>query len=100
MIENKFIPKYQPGQIIYAISFSNDSDRTDDHMDTVDDWSKDYARIYEVEIETIYITKTGIEYWLHDPGKPDASWGDSVIENHVSDNIDELLNYLKNKWKL
>ena len=91
------IPKYYPNDVVYAVSFSNEDDNK--HKKVTSEWDMNYARIYKVIIIDINISITGISYWLKD-AKSKAEWGDSVPEFHVNTDINVLLQFLINKWKL
>ena len=93
------VPKYVIGQLVYAIALSNDSVDNIKQAITVDEWDRDFAKIFQVEIESIYINKTGIEYCVKDieDGK---EWGGEVLEEHISADPFELFRYLAKRWKL
>lgn len=93
------IPKYHVGQLLYAISFSNDSIDNIDQAAKQDEWGRDFARIHKAQVDSISIGTDGISYWLKD-AKDDTAYGDSIYEKYVSDNIDYLVEILLNRWKL
>lgn len=96
---SSYIPKYIPGQRLYAISFHNDSSTKYVHEEKIDDWSMDFARIHKVYVESISIGQDGISYWLKDAINGE-DYGDSVYEEFVSDTLSNLLEILTKRWKL
>ena len=95
-----FIPKYKPGQIVYALAYSNeDTDRTLKER-KVDNWDTNFAKIFTVEICYIGISKTGIEYTLSYPNDTDNEWSEPFDENMISDDKQVLINKLIEKWRL
>ena len=98
MALKNYRPKYNPGDIVYAISFSNED--TTSNAETVPEFECNYARIYKVEIVSVYINKESIEYLLRDLKGKKEEWGCDVLEEHISKNINNLYKYLNNKWKL
>lgn len=88
--------KYNVGEKVYAISFHNDSFFK--HTPKVDEWEKDYARIYEVFITSISIDSKSISYWLK--GLDGEEWGDCVTEEYVSSNLQDLYKILEKRWRV
>lgn len=92
-------PKYEVGQAVFAIAFSNDSIDNAIQAAKVDEWSRDFARVYRTIISEITINSEGVFYLLKDI-KSGEDWGEEVREEHVSDNVDDLFRYLMNRWKI
>lgn len=93
------IPKFHVGQLLYAVSFSNDSV---DHLNQavkMDEWERDFARIHKVQVDTISIGSEGITYWLKQ-AKTGEEYGDSVEEQYISTDYNDLIKILINRWKL
>jgi hypothetical protein len=82
---------YQPNSKVFAINrIHKDSKPTNS------------ITIYEAIVESISVSYNKrkncrvIEYWLKTPeGK---SWGDCVDQSEVSDNFDELIQFIKPAW--
>ena len=91
------IPKYYPDDVVYAISFNNED--TSNSKTTTDEWDMNYARIYKVIVIDVSIAKDGIRYYLQD-FKDKEEWGDSVPDVNVNKDINVLLQFLINKWKI
>jgi hypothetical protein len=101
-MSNKIInlkPKYNPGDIVYAISIESELNNDGKPRD---EWSKNYSKIYKVEVDSIQISRSGIEYWLRElkGALRDRDWGDSVPEEQISKSKEQLINYLLKLWKI
>lgn len=92
-------PKYIVGQVVYAIAFSNDSVHNRTQAETKDEWDRDFARIYKVIIDHIGIDTRGVSYGVKDYIDY-KDWGDTVLAEQVSDDKNELFEYLTVRWRL
>lgn len=98
MKNTRLIPLYDVGDRVFAISMSNDTINNSKQAQSVDEWDRNYARIYEVIIEYISIDVDGVNYMLK--GLDGTVWGDSVSQDNVSTDLQELFNYLRKRWAL
>ena len=87
-----FKQKYNPNDVVFAISFSKEDPDNDD-------FDANYAKIYKVRVLSVNIDEDGITYWLITVGDKNE-WGDCVPEMHVSINKQDLVNLLLKTWKL
>lgn len=94
-----FVPKHKPGDILYAVSLQNDSIYNKEEAKKVEEWNRDYARIYKVKVTAISIDSDGVSYWVSNLNDK-LEWGDSIPENQVSIQPEELLSFLVNRWRL
>ena len=91
MKKNKYIPKFFPGDIVYAIAFHTPKDP--------DEWSKDFAKVFKVKVRDVWITANTIEYNLYDP-QDNVDWGAAVEQEFVFKTKEEALKKLTSIWKL
>lgn len=89
--KSKFIPKFFPGDIVYAIAFHTPKEQ--------DEWIKNFLKVFKVKVVDIYITEDIIEYNLLDiPSKEE--WSAPVLEGHISATKEEALTKITKLWKL
>ena len=89
--KSKFIPKFFPGDIVYAIAFHTPKEQ--------DEWSKNFLKVFKVKVVDIYITEYIIEYNLLDiPFKEE--WGAPVAEEYIFATKEEALKKITKLWKL
>ena len=94
-----FVPRYKPGDVLYAISLQNDSIYNKEEAKKVDEWERDYARIYKVKVTAISIDKDGVSYWVSNLNNK-MEWGDCIPEDQVAIQLEELLSFLVDRWRL
>lgn len=97
--KKKILPKYQPHDRVYAIAFSSDSEENKEIKSDL--WEANFAKIFKVYIKSINIDSDGVSYWVGpDLELPSEDWGDSVKEDQLSPKFEDLIKYLKRRWKL
>jgi len=96
MSKYRLTPKYFPGDTCYAIAYHKDS-RTKEHKNA-DQWDCDFARIFKVTVENVYLNRKNIEYCLKCIDE-ENEWGDVVTGDDIGTK-EECFKELTKRWKL
>jgi len=83
-------PKYNIGDEVYAIAYSNEGD--------VGKWESNFAKIFKVKIKAIYIDSKYISYFL--VGEDGAEWSEEVNESDISRRVHDLISRLRTVWNI
>lgn len=95
-VPSKFIPKYYPGDTCYAIAYRKDT-RTKDYKNT-DDWDVNFGKIFKVNVNSLHISKNGVEYWVQSIGDTNE-WGESITNEDIG-TLEECIKSITKRWKL